>query len=511
MAVVQISKIQVRRGLKNGATGIPQLSNGEFAWAVDSQELFIGNGAINEGAPEVGNTKILTEHDNLLEFLETYRFSQTDPAFTASIERTFQTKLDEYVSVKDFGAKGDGIVNDTTAFQNALTALFRNANTGYRKKLYIPTGVYKISSALYIPSNAVIEGESKVNTVINLTQNVAFETSTGTRPGSFSTGNVPTNISISNLTFNTTTNKIDITSVTNATFTNVIFKGSYNLTNGVVTATPAVSFNNTVFSLITDKIKFNSCLFNQTAIGISGAQTGTFTTNFEFNDCEFDVCYKAIFFTGTLNQINRWYFTRCNFSSIHTQAVHFTNGTGSNIYKSNFVSCGNGINNDTLPAHPIVKFDQIGNNNVDDCQFSRTQTVLDNISSGTVSIPEVLNGKVSLLGTYSKNIVLTNAPLVLAVFSSSVSTVELDYTLKLGTNVRTGTVTVSGDIDLQTTVITDNYSYTSGSAAMEGFIFESSNEDQNSDSIRETLMIRYRNPTATGIIGTISFAVRYSV
>ena len=43
MAVVQISKIQVRRGRKNGESGIPQLSSGEFAWAVDSQELFIGN------------------------------------------------------------------------------------------------------------------------------------------------------------------------------------------------------------------------------------------------------------------------------------------------------------------------------------------------------------------------------------------------------------------------------------------------------------------------------------
>ena len=52
MAVVQISKIQVRRGLSN-QTGIPQLSGGEFAWAIDAQELYIGNGAVSEGAPYV--------------------------------------------------------------------------------------------------------------------------------------------------------------------------------------------------------------------------------------------------------------------------------------------------------------------------------------------------------------------------------------------------------------------------------------------------------------------------
>ena len=65
MSIFQISKIQVRRGKKGGATGIPQLSSGEIAWAVDSQEVFIGNGSLAEGAPEIGNTRILTEHDLL--------------------------------------------------------------------------------------------------------------------------------------------------------------------------------------------------------------------------------------------------------------------------------------------------------------------------------------------------------------------------------------------------------------------------------------------------------------
>ena len=65
MSIFQISKIQVRRGKKGNATGIPQLSSGEIAWAVDSQEVFIGNGSLAEGAPEIGNTRILTEHDLL--------------------------------------------------------------------------------------------------------------------------------------------------------------------------------------------------------------------------------------------------------------------------------------------------------------------------------------------------------------------------------------------------------------------------------------------------------------
>ena len=64
MAIVSISRIQIRRGKKNAGSGLPQLAGGEFGWAVDSQELYLGNGSVSEGAPNVGNTKDLTEHDN---------------------------------------------------------------------------------------------------------------------------------------------------------------------------------------------------------------------------------------------------------------------------------------------------------------------------------------------------------------------------------------------------------------------------------------------------------------
>ena len=63
MAVVSISKIQQRRGRANSGTGLPQLASGELGWAIDTQELYIGNGAVSEGAPAVGNTRILTDKD----------------------------------------------------------------------------------------------------------------------------------------------------------------------------------------------------------------------------------------------------------------------------------------------------------------------------------------------------------------------------------------------------------------------------------------------------------------
>ena len=60
MAVVQISRIQNRRGKKFSQTGFPQLASGELGWAIDTQELYIGNGSVSEGAPAVVNTKLIT-------------------------------------------------------------------------------------------------------------------------------------------------------------------------------------------------------------------------------------------------------------------------------------------------------------------------------------------------------------------------------------------------------------------------------------------------------------------
>ena len=59
MAVIQISKIQVRRGLQEN---LPQLASGELGWSIDERRLYIGNGTLVEGAPEVGITEILTEY-----------------------------------------------------------------------------------------------------------------------------------------------------------------------------------------------------------------------------------------------------------------------------------------------------------------------------------------------------------------------------------------------------------------------------------------------------------------
>lgn len=59
---------------------------------------------------------------------------------TGAASRTVQNRLRERISVKDFGAVGDGVTNDQTAFTNAVTqALVDN------KDLFIPAGEYLLN------------------------------------------------------------------------------------------------------------------------------------------------------------------------------------------------------------------------------------------------------------------------------------------------------------------------------------------------------------------------------
>ena len=149
MAVVQISRIQHRRGK---FTDLPQLAAGEIGFAVDEQRLFIGNGPIAEGAPKVGNTEILTSGSNLFDLLTdyTYKGNTATPVTTGAggtkIKRTFQQKLDDLASVKDFGAVGNGTTDDTAAVNRAIQNLVTSDLTAdARRTLYFPAGTYKIT------------------------------------------------------------------------------------------------------------------------------------------------------------------------------------------------------------------------------------------------------------------------------------------------------------------------------------------------------------------------------
>lgn len=173
MAVVQISKIQLRRG-KKLETGLPQLASGEMAWAIDTQELYIGNGAVSEGAPAVGNTKVLTEQDNILDLLNQYQYKSSDPSITTGlagdvVRRGLQSRLDEgTVNAASFGITNtDVTIDQTELIQNAIFSLYLTTTATNRVALEFDPGQYLISGTLYIPSNVRLCGSGKDLTTLS--------------------------------------------------------------------------------------------------------------------------------------------------------------------------------------------------------------------------------------------------------------------------------------------------------------------------------------------------------
>ncbi len=78
--------------------------------------------------------------------------------FVGAVQQTVQSKLEQYVSVKDFGAVGDGVTDDTAAIQAAIDT---------QRGVYFPRGTYLCTGTLTLTYNAGrLFGEDQYNTII---------------------------------------------------------------------------------------------------------------------------------------------------------------------------------------------------------------------------------------------------------------------------------------------------------------------------------------------------------
>jgi len=190
MAQILISKVQVRRG-QELQTGIPRLDPGEFGWAEDTENLYIGK-RIAEGAVDDENTRILTENDldNIFSLItpagniagaSSYQYRADTPGWIHSTTTTIATKLDNWVSLTDYDSSlspsylqsenHDITLTLTAAIQNLY---FNDGSQGYntharadsRRRLIIPAGRYVISNTVDLPPHATLVGEGQGMTTI---------------------------------------------------------------------------------------------------------------------------------------------------------------------------------------------------------------------------------------------------------------------------------------------------------------------------------------------------------
>ena len=383
MPIVQISRIQHRRGKR---TDLPQLAAGELGWVIDEQRLFIGNGTVSDGAPAVGNTEIVTAGSSAFTTAlnHTYQGYLGDSTpVTTSQARTLGQRLDEYVSVKDFGATGDDSTADVTAIQNAIDEIYTDTDkddTRSRRVLFFPAGTYRINAALKIPPYAHLVGEGPDKTIIKNSGNNAVmvteddEGNVGANIGN-SSATTPTLIQISNMTVRNTVayGGVSLDRTTKAYFNNVKFQGSYALGGSDASTSKGITVANSTAVYNTTNVIFNQCQFTKFARLVDISDD---STHIRFNDCDFSTAYYGALIgaemdgstAGKINGPRDIHFIGSSWSNIGQQAIYVkpTAGADTGVGPRNIISNGNYYantvannfeGNGSIREVPVIQFD----------------------------------------------------------------------------------------------------------------------------------------------------------
>lgn len=207
---------------------------------------------------------------------------------TGATERTFQNKTREIVSVKDFGAVGDGTTDDSAAIQKAINLVITNGAI----KVIFPTASYKVLTKILVPSYVTIEGQGSTLTGSGYTtgDNNMFES------GYIDSGAIITNIGTANETCRVINTVIRGFKIVNC------YK-AFNLKNfneGCEVAD--IGFTDCYYSILAAR-SFYSRYVNLMSRGTAGGVTNA---AYEFNQFVNVVEFQSVFVEG---RVLGWKFT----------------------------------------------------------------------------------------------------------------------------------------------------------------------------------------------------------
>lgn len=512
MAVIQISRVQIRRG-KTSQTGFPQLASGEFGWSVDQQELYIGNGSVSEGAPAVGNTRIITEHDSNF-FLVTspsyiYQNSpsgptvQTGPNDNPYITRYIQNKLDDRVNLRDFGAVGDGIADDTGALQRAIFHVAQN-----KKVLDLNEGTFKITSEILVPPYAELRGAGSNKTVlVNTTSSSIFRTVGTDISGDVvdisSAVNTPRNINIHGMTF--------VSTLTNAQPMLKLDSVKYSIIqNCEFLADPALASTSTMAAAITmlatgaiscEHVQIKDSTFNHlgTAIVSDYDLSHVIIENNNFYNVDGGIIFFKNPQGGQGSQLGPNYVEIKNnsFDTINNQALfvgqNITGKSYVNSLNNNYINVGIGFNNslgDLAQSTEVIAYKTFANTSDNDT-FDRLNVINNTpLTAFTGSIKPIISGPVIYSPSYETNYVslgnLATATVLSyprEVFSAgsrinSTQVIEMKYVItRNNAYVREGTLELSINNSTGAHTLTDNFTCVDNSDGNLSFITDLARAD----------------------------------
>ena len=522
MAVIQISKIQVRRGLEEN---LPQLASGELGWSIDSQRLYIGNGTTDEGAPEIGNTEIVTIGRDILSALKSYTFkgrestytSQTGASILIPVQRYFQDKLDDQISLRDFITDSDVTSGDyTVALQRAVDQVFPKdyySTVGVRRVLHVPAGTWPITSNITIPPYATIVGDGARSTIIKQTIGggstnpvIRFRDSRGNLGATINTttSDAPFQIVIKDLTLQTEIASNDVALIESSqmvTFEKVRFQGNVLTPVNFGSNVAGVRLLDTVTE--TKNITFDRCEFVRSNYGI--VATGNISAISVTNSL-FDTLYRGIYANVRVGSPQGIKVTSSLFDNIAKQAIVSADSSSITSAFNLFDDVGYGDASTVVTATPsstVLSWNNPNNCSIGDI-FKRSST--DQTTSATIeilsntvatltqtttagSVTDSTGGTLTLLDSTTAN--------TSVVLTTRIPSAIIDYRITRGTLYRVGTMHVSQYNG--TVVFDDEYSETSSLGVTLSFI---------GNTTANTATLNYVTTSSSSTNATLKYTIR---
>ena len=522
MAIVQISRIQHRRGV---ADNLPQLAVGEIGLAVDTRRIYIGNGGTD--APQIENIELLTASSDLLDSADTYTYKGAAAGYNATtgttandpITRTMQQKYDDFASVKDFGATGDGVTDDTAAINRALFQLFSRAtNTEIRRALFFPAGTYIVTDVLKIPPYAKLWGDGHNSSIIkgtNASVDAVAMTSDALQQIDGSIGAsgaaLPGNVQIDGLTFWASVDTVDAFTVNQAktvTFSNCRFQGFQTSIPSAIGNSQAALKLESSSTRQTEHVQLVGCkLTSANTLVLADNDMSSIT----FSGCEFDTAFKAVKIgegrTGVAPSVDGprgVKVTNSLFDDIYNRAIHVYFGPGFTSANNTFKDCANNALGSGNASTHVIEYDGASMHSIGD-DFERpdadvTTTTL-RVSHAGLSVQSSGTEFGSYVRNYGQTATLTDnvsnqsTGVTFSDNNNLENIVEIDYSITRGTTKRQGTMRITHDATAQ--VLDDDFSENNGSAGVTFSLTNSSN----------ITTLQY-STTSTGSNATFKYSVR---
>lgn len=495
MAVIEIAKIQVRRG-QELQTGIPQLDPGEFGWAEDTENLYIGK-RISEGAADDENTRVLTEKD--LNYFKLLAINNTSTAasayeyrngiFTSTVVTSIQDKLDSLSpSLVDFGIS-TSTAEIHLALRSAIAEIFNNDDPNVRidrrRILEIPAGEFTVDGVIELPPYTKLRGAgsglTKIRYINTLSLSQAMMVTVDQNWNRFEDGNM----------------SLSTGYCRDIVIEGITFEFSDNLAN---TSTALISLDNVRNAIVQDctfQTK-DAVSFVDYGVGVRVRGQGDFATegtrNIAIDRCEFKNILTAVHATGTVvapsirNSVfqnldrgvmferadtgpgpTNGYIAYNRFEDVKKEAIYVGANPGTNTTSTShlstqnyFARCGGDSGNEFTTGSSVtsvIRFDTLGNKTVDD-YFARRLSALDVINDVGFYFNPFVRGTTTVADSavYTKTVGIGSTDYAVIPLNGGSQVARVNYQLYNDSQSRKGTIVANISADGYV-ALTDNFNY----------------------------------------------------